>query len=249
MNIIHAALYNVQMGKYLIPVLALMIILSCKEHEPARITIVDIGTLDRAGIAKELNIINKYSPRVVGLDLLLTTDSLGKDDELIRAISNTRNVVMATALHENDPRYITRWDSLEQSHPKFSASDHGFANLTITNDSVIVRELAMRQYYRDATELAFSYAIAGKYDLATIKSAYRTGYTDFTFDKNTFGHYFKIISIEDLLEENFDKSDIIGKIVLMGYIGNKDAFYLNNARTKKISGTEIHACIIREILD
>lgn len=237
------------MGKYLIPVLAFMIILGCKEQEPAPITIVDIGTLDRVGIARELNIINKYSPQVVAFDILFTRDSLEKDDELIEALSKTPNAVVAAALHRNHPEDVTRWDSLEQCHPKFNIADHGFSNLTITDDSVIVRELAMRQYYKRETELAFSYAVAGKYDQTKIKSEYKTGYTDFVFDNGTFDYRFKIISIKDLLEENFDKNDITGKIVLMGYVGNKDAFYLNNARTKKISGTEIQAGLIREILD
>lgn len=237
------------MGKYFISALAFMIILGCKEQEPAPITIVDIGTLDRVGIARELNIINKYSPRVVAFDILFTTDSLENDDELIEALSKTPNVVVAAALHGNHPEDITRWDSLEQCHPKFNIADHGFSNLTITDDSVIVRELAMRQHHKHQTERAFSYAVAAKYDQAKIKSEYKTGYADFVFENDSFDYKFKIISIKDLLEENFDKNDITGKIVLMGYVGNNEAFYLNNDRTKKISGTEIQACLIREILD
>ena len=234
----------------LVLLVGLIFSFGCTEKEPVIITIVDIGHLDRVGIAKELSIINKYSPRVVGLDFFLTTDSLEKDYQLMEAISKSSNLVQTTMLHNNDERDITRWDSLELCHEKFKVGSHGFSNLTITDDSVIVRELPMRQYHRDETEFAFSYMVASKYDFGKIKSKYKNEDKDFSFDKNSFGHYFKVISIKDLMAENFDKNDITDKIVLMGHISNtEDSFYLDDKRTKKISGTEIQASVIREIMD
>jgi len=223
--------------------------IGCKEKESI-ITIVDIGHFDRTGIAKELVIINDYSPKVVGLDFLLTADSLNKDIPLIDILSRMKNVVQASTLHNNDPMDVTKWDSLEGYHPKFRFAYSGFNNLTITDDSVIVRELPMQQKYRDETVFAFSYLVASQYNSNKINSKYKNDNKDYVFDETTIGHYFKVISKEDLMLGNFDKNDIMGKIVLLGVVSSKeDLFYLNEMKSDRISGVEFHASIIREILD
>ncbi|MFM7850699.1 MAG: CHASE2 domain-containing protein, partial [Flammeovirgaceae bacterium] len=86
------------------------------------------------------------------------------------------------------------------------------------------------------------------YHIAECK--FKNGDNDFTFDNDAFGRYFKVISVNDLLTENFDKKDLTDKIVLMGHVSDKeDSFYLDDKRAKRISGVEIHASIIKEILD
>jgi CHASE2 domain-containing sensor protein len=236
------------MTKYLL-IVGLIFSLGCKDEESV-ITIVDIGHLDRVGIAKELTIINKYSPKVIGLDFLLTTDSLDKDIPLSEELSKTKNLVQASKLHNNDQEQITNWDSLERYHPKFRFGSHGFSNITITDDFVFVRELPMRQYYRTDTEFAFSYLIANEYDSRRVNPKYKNGDNDFSFDKNSIGRYFKVISVKDLMTGNFDKKDLTDKIVLMGHVSDtEDSFYLDDKKTKRISGVEIQASIIKEILD
>lgn len=243
----NAAKANRQMTKYLL-ITGLIISLSCKDEESV-ITIVDIGHLDRRGIAKELNIINKCHPKVIGLVFLLTVDSLDNDIPLSDELSKTENIVQASKLHDNQTTDITKWDSLERYHPKFRFGNHGFTNLTITDDSVVVRELPMRQYYRNDTEFSFSYLVASKYNAQLINSKYKNDDRDFSFDKNSIGHYFKVISPQALMTGNFDKNDLTDKIVLIGYVGGmEDSYYLDDKRTKRISGVEIQASIIREIL-
>jgi CHASE2 domain-containing sensor protein len=237
------------MTKYLLVLGGLIFSLGCKEKE-AIITIVNIGHLDRNGIAKELRIINKYGPKVVGLDFLLTTDSLEKDILLSKELARTKNIVQATKLHNNHPFYTNRWDSLERYHPKFRFGLEGFSNHAITDDSIIVRDLPMRQVYRNEIEFTFSYIVASQYDFSKIVSAFKNGDEDFTFDRKTFGHYFKVISVEDLMAENFDGKDITDKIVLMGHVsGKEDSYYLDDNKTKRLSGVEFHACIIKKILE
>lgn len=238
------------MTKYLILFGGLLCTWSCAKKEPSAITIVDIGHLDRAGIARELSIVNKYTPRVIGLDFLLTTDSLDKDIPLSEELSRTRGMIQATKLHNNDSIDITKWDSLEQYHPKFRFGNHGFSNMTITADSTIVTELPMRQHFRDDTEFSFSYSVAMQYDSYRINTKYKSGDDDFSFDKDSFEHNFKVISVKDLLDENFDKQDLTDKIVLMGAVSDrKESFYLDHRRSKRISGVVFQACIIKELLD
>src|SRR5688572_11114887 len=134
------------MNRILIIIVGLVFGLSCREQESV-FTIVNIGKLDRVGIAQQLQIINKYSPKVVALDFMLTTDSLDKDKLLAKELLKVKSLVQSTILH----RYIeplNRWDSLETFHSKFAVSTRGFSNITVT-DSVLVQELPMVQYYRN----------------------------------------------------------------------------------------------------
>lgn len=51
-------------------------------------------------------------------------------------------------------------------------------------------------------------------------------------------------------DRQFRKQDLNDKIVIMGYLGEKeDFFYLDHRKTKKVNGVEIHAAIVEEILD
>jgi CHASE2 domain-containing sensor protein len=229
--------------------IVVILLIGCSSRDTSLITIVDIGYLDRSGIAKQLQIINKYSPRVVVLDFMLTTDSLEKDVLITEALANTSNLVQSTILH-NYVESKSYWDSLETYHPKFRASAHGFSNITITDDSVIVAELPMRQFYRNNAEPALSFLAAEKSFGATLKFTHDLrDDRHHRFDKAEFTRDFKIISTSDLLNERFKKEDLTDKIVMMGQISKgDDVFYLDRSRTEMITGVEIQANFIMQII-
>ena len=235
------------MTKCLLIIVGLISSLSCKEND-SEITIVDIGHLDRIGIARQLSIIQKYSPKVIGLDFLLTTDSLDKDILLAKEILRSKNIIQASTLHEFiEP--LNYWDSLELYHEKFRNDNFGFSNITITDDSVFIPELPMIQYYRQKTIHSLSYVVAN--NSFGVKQKYKQNDDkDFYFAKSSIGRRFKIISVNDLLTEKFDKKYLKDKIVLMGHVsGKEDSFYLDDKRTKRISGVEIQASIIQQLIE
>ena len=132
------------------------------------------------------------------------------------------------------------------SHPKFKVLNYGFANIT-SEDSVLVKELPMQQLFRDRTVYAFSYVIAQ--NSFGVKPKYLdTGNKDLELDLK-LGRNYKLITRQDLTAGNFKKEDLNDKIVLLGYIGEKeDFFYLDKEKKKKIKGVEIQAAIIDEII-
>lgn len=233
--------------KYLLTFIGLISCWSCNENHSV-ITIIDIAYLDRIGLAKQLSIVKKYEPKVVGLNYLLTTDSLDKDALLVKELAESKKIILSAMLHEYIEHY-DYWDSLEQYHKKFQSENFGFSNITITDDSVFVPELPMRQRFKGRTIHALSYLIAA--NSFGVKPYYnQNGTNDFIFDRNSFGKNYKVISAKDLLSERFDKCDIKDKIVLIGHISDKaDSFYINRKRTKRISGTEIHASIIQQLIE
>jgi CHASE2 domain-containing sensor protein len=152
-------------------------------------------------------------------------------------------------LHNNDRKDFTLWDSLEECHAKFRFGKQGFSNITITDDSVILRELPMRQYFRENIEFSFSYSVALQYGLDHIHPRYTSSFEDFVFDEDIFEYSFKVISVKDLLAEKFDKKDLTDQIVLMGAVTDKEySYYIDDSKTKRISGIEFQAYLVREIL-
>ena len=56
--------------------------------------------------------------------------------------------------------------------------------------------------------------------------------------------------MSDLLTEKFDKRDLEGRIVLMGYVGpTQDVFYMDEDGSKKINGVEVQANFIDHLIN
>ena len=219
------------------------------------ITIVDAGNLNRTELGEQLKIISECSPRIVALDYFLVPDSGAIDKNLIEAFSRLNNTVQCVAVHSNTV-HKDIWDTLETSHPKFTPNFRGYSNISITDDSVIIPELPIKQFYRDDLIYSFSYVVAA--NSFGINSKYKSyvdetfgfEFRDMEFDIEEFAHKFKIISAPDLMSRNFSLSDLQNKIVVVGYIGNsEDDFYLNKERKRKINGVEIQANFIRLLLN
>jgi hypothetical protein len=227
--------------------LLLVLIESCSTKEPV-ITIVDIGRNNRLGIGKELRIVRKHSPKLIGLDFYLDNDSSAIDSILVKELNESNNVVMVEGLH----RYLEEantWDSLEVSNQKFNCKEQGFTNL-YSNDSVFTKTLSMNQLWRGELIPAFSCVVAK--NTYGIKEKYRNKglLNELDIDISGIGKNYRIITNKDLLSGNFKGDDLTGKIVLMGYIGGKeDVYYINKSKTRKLNGVEIHAELINELID
>src|SRR5688572_1099826 len=94
----------------------LLLIVSCRER-PIVITVVGIGDT-RIEIAKQVGIINRFAPKVVGLDFFLGPDSLDVDTLLVQELAKLPNTVQVVGLRGH-LEFLQMWDSLETSHPKF----------------------------------------------------------------------------------------------------------------------------------
>jgi CHASE2 domain-containing sensor protein len=228
-------------------ILGLVISLGCVSKRDPIITIVNIGHSNRIEIGRQLEIIKKYSPKIIALDFYLIPDSLDKDLILVKELEAIKNTVQIVGLHDlYEPDYI--WDSLEVSHPKFKIANHGFANLA-SQDSLLIKELPMRQSFDSNEIYSFSYVVAE--NSFGVKNKFKgTGENDLKFKMDGLGENYKLITADQLFSGQFNKEDLKDKIVIMGYIGEKeDILYLDKGKTKKINGVQVHAAIIDEIVD
>ena len=248
-----------------------------REAPPAdeSIVLVNIGNLNRAGIAQQLKIIAQYKPRVIGLDILLDTESDHEQDSILEAaLRGTPNTILAHKLLYNPD--TDQFDSSLMPIPRFrTTSELAYVNL-ITGAShqdelKVCRSFTPSETLADTTALAFSVKLASFADpdktekfLARAKQEELINYRGnvFDFGATQYGTRYFALDVGDVLNENFMGDIITDKIVIfcfMGaYLGDRltieDKFFtpLNRNFVGKADhdmfGGVIHANIVSMIL-
>ena len=205
------------------------------------IVLVNIGLLSRGEIGEQINIINKYQPKVIGLDAVfprLKSDTLG-DLILANALSNTPNIIMYGKLVEPDDDEV--WNGMELSHPLFT-QDHEVAHVNLVTESAGIEQFQFktcRSFFpmeklrdpetnstSDVPALAvkvcevYNPEVTARFlerDIDEEIVNYRGNIMDFGMTQ--FGGRFYALDVDDVLNENFDPSLLKDKIVLMGFLG------------------------------
>lgn len=205
------------------------------------IVIVNVGEISRAGIAEQINIINSFGPKVIGLDLIfrsLKSDTLG-DLMLADAIANSPNIVVYQKLLDPDESGI--WNDALYSHPLFT-QDHptAFVNLLIETAGAeqfnfkTSRSFFPREYLKNSetneidTVLAFGVALAQYLKPENVEAMfsrqneeelinYRGNVID--YGRTHTGTRFFALDVFDVLDTLFTPDLIKDKIVLMGVMG------------------------------
>jgi len=214
------------------------------------IVIVNIGHLGRRGIAEELQIINKYKPRVIGIDAFFDckgfydtvnchalVDTLG-NLMLASAIQEAGNVVLVSKVLQRDTTLdANTFDSLRRSDNMYLsvALGDGYASLeteaAYQDDAKTCRTFNPKLNVKDKVHQAFSVELARAFDsLKAKKFLQREIYSEvINYRGNVFDIYgttnypqmFYTLDVEDVLNENFVSEMIKDKIVIMGFLGEK----------------------------
>jgi CHASE2 domain-containing sensor protein len=214
------------------------------------IIIVNIGRVSRRAIAEELQIINKYKPRVVGIDAFFDcrgfydtvncralTDPIG-NLMLANAIQEAGNVVLVSkALQRDTTLDATTFDSLRRSDEMYlsPALGDGYASLetdaAYQDDAKTCRTFNPKLQIKDKLHYAFSVQLARAFDsVKTKKFLERDNYSEvINYRGNVFDIYgttnypqmFYTLDIEDVKSENFVSEMIKDKIVIMGFLGEQ----------------------------
>jgi CHASE2 domain-containing sensor protein len=213
------------------------------------IVLVNIGNLDRRGIAEQIQIISKYKPKVIGLDGFFDCatglrdtvncpqlkDTLG-NLMLSHAIREAGNVVLVSKVLQADtllPEDV--YDSLRRSDAAFLdyALAEGFASLetdaAYQDDVKTCRKFNPQIAVKDDVQYAFSVKMAMLYDSAlTNRFLKRDNYSEIInyrgnvvdFHGTTYyPQMFYTLDVSDVMTENFVSEMITDKIVIFGYLG------------------------------
>ncbi|MBK6263601.1 CHASE2 domain-containing protein [Marivirga sp. S37H4] len=250
-----------------------------REAPPAEenVVLVNIGRLPRAGVAEQIRIINKYNPKVIGVDSFFpypkdpVTDSI-----LAQALSEVDNLVMASKLL-NLKEEENYFDSMKISADPFRANaDFAFANL-VTEEGVsqedvkTCRTFTPQLNYKGDPQMAFAVRLANYYAPEKVEKFLERNkeveYINFKGNsmgsESNFATTFYALDIEDVFNENFMPEVIENKIVIFGFMGdyfgdpyNVEDKYFTPLNVKyagrgapDMYGAVIHANIISMILD
>lgn len=224
------------------------------------IVMVNIGELNRAEIAQQIEIINSHEPAVIGLDAFFRKEKTSDLDEpLEQALLKTKNLVVASKL-ANYNEEKNRFDSLELSHPKFAQNaTPGFVNV-ITDDEASFRtsrEISFKENIGDSTHWSFAAQIVKSFKNDAFKKLEARGNeTEIINFRGNFKKFYAL-DVTDIFDSTSDLSFLKGKIVLMGFLGEnfekpslEDVFFtpLNEHYAGKsypdMYGVVIHANVI-----
>jgi CHASE2 domain-containing sensor protein len=228
------------------------------------IVLVNLSNLSRAEISRQVNIINSFNPKVVGIDAIFQEEKEFFSDSLLAdAFSKCRNLVLVSKLdkyREESDVYDTLLSSIEIFN-KYASN--GFANLP--NDDKVsfrtIREFKPVSKTNGAKVKSFAVKIAEIYNPEALQALNKR---DNEIEKiNYVGNYNKFYYIDayQVLSGESDISFIKDKIVLMGFMGRslndktfEDIYFtpLNERYAGKafpdMYGVVIHANIISMIL-
>lgn len=191
------------------------------------IVLVNIGRLNREGIAEEIKIINKYKPKVLGIDAAFRAPkSLEGDTALARAMADVKNLVLVSGVHQYN-KEARQYDTLETSHAIFNRHGlTGFANLIVESDDYYksCRSFSPKENVRGHTELAFPVKVAQLYQPDIVKRFLERGntYEHINYRGDFTSGSFYALDVADIFDPGMEEAlqELMkDKIVLMGFMG------------------------------
>lgn len=229
--------------------------------EDKDIVIVNIGELKRDSIAKQIDIINRFEPKVIGVDIVFSkTKGDTMDLPLAESFSRVKSLVLVSRLisDEAGEKVI-----LDKSIPLFSQyANTGFANFIDEDEFRTVRQFSPKEYAKKEVVNAFGVKVAELYDPGATKNLFeRDNESEMIYFRRNADKY-KVIDCREVFDRQDSLGFVKGKIVLFGYLGpNKstlsmeDNFYtpMNPNYIGKsypdMYGVVVHANIISMILN
>lgn len=209
------------------------------------IVLVNIGNLPRAGIAEQIRILDKYEPRVIGVDSFFKTylgDTLGTLS-LADAISQAKSpIVMAARIDQSDSLAEIHlgdevYDQIYLSDSMFlTETDLAIVNLDteaeFQEDVKICRQFpSFRRLTNGDLYVAFGAKLAGYKDPKAVDDLikrdnefeiinFRGDFYNFFETDTTILKKFAALDYYEVLGESFDPSFVKDKIIILGYIGD-----------------------------
>ncbi|HOK38980.1 MAG: CHASE2 domain-containing protein [Bacteroidales bacterium] len=225
-----------------------------EEPTDTNIFIVNIGNLNRKEIADLIFKIQKFEPRVIGIDAVFAERRGPEDFYLRQALNSGNNIILgAFGKYENDnPVGIIK-------------SDEFFGDLPVGHLEMILYPRVVREFdkfirYNDTIVNSFSMEVISKYDKNIfLNYAQRKNQTELINYRG--GRMpFIIFDYEEISDTNENLIMLKDKIVLLGYVrmfagapaDTLDAFFTPQQKSEygypDAKGIEVHAHIISMIL-
>lgn len=226
--------------------------LSCYSQKfDKNIVLINVEDLNRSDMARLITLLNdRYDPKVIAVNLLFEREGDIEDLKLASALSRTKKLVMAVELSD--------LMILVGGNPMFypSQSTVGFYNL-IHDDGLfnITRYFNVMPDSKFGKIPTFHFAVQTAMEFDSLRAKHFVGRQSnvVEIDFNKRRRCYKVISSEEILNAVL-KTDISGKIVLLGSLNSESKYFTpllekkTNSRIK-MDELEIFANIISQILE
>lgn len=198
------------------------------------IVLVNFGDMNRLEIANTVKIINKYSPKVIGIDAFFSKPSILRVDDVVDTIfSNTKNLVLVSLLHSKEPDSFTD-TSTTVIPPYFNNNiSHGYANLKEDRAYRTIRNYRPTIQIGNKKYPSFAARIVQLYSTELYDNLLNLGNSEEVINYIGKRNKFYNISAEKILKEQQKFNFLKNKIVLLGYIGNKNSVINQNDNEDK----------------
>jgi CHASE2 domain-containing sensor protein len=228
-----------------------------------RITIINTGYEDREGIARMIDMVAQYKPKVMGLDFLFDGPREPAKDSILReTIEKNKNLVLAVQFQlDTAGKFMTA-----KNYFKTDSTLFGYANFPTKGDQETIRTYFPFKKNKEISLPSFTSSLIKLYNTEAYKKIEKKGdkqilinytrkYNEETKDKNK-----KYWVVDDLLNTPIDESLIKDRIVLFAYVNTNP----NDIEDKKftpmnekfagkswpdMNGIVVHANIISMVLD
>lgn len=233
------------------------------------IVLINIGNLDREGIAEEVNIINQFQPKVVGVDVFFRKKASPEGDKkLVEALSKVSNLVMVSKPFNFNEK-TSQYEGVQTSDSIF-LSNCSLGSATFITNSEQQEDIKICRTFNpyfsikgQDNQLAFGVKLVQLYKgESVIKFLKRKNEFETINYRGNLGVKFAYLDVENVFNYNFTPDLIKDKIVIFGYLGSyvghpswEDKFFtpLNSRYIGRANpdmfGAVIHANIASMILN
>ena len=226
----------------------------------SNIVIVNVGKLNRGEIALEIERLEAFSPKVIGIDVFFVDLKNKRDDSLLKKSLEYENIVIGSFFEIKEDS-----SSLITPNNYFGDITHGHVNLEGSADvNSVVRTFMPKINYGEQNIVINSFCseIAKKYNLNKYNILNnRNNESEIINYKYNLNNYIRF-DFDEILNPTTDLSIVKDKIVILGFIGNslgnkhstEDKYFtpLNKEFVGKslpdMYGCVIHANILSTIL-
>lgn len=183
----------------------------------SNIIIVNIGNLSRVGIAREIEKINSYNPKVIAIDAFFRGEKDKYQDSILASVlSKIQNFVMVHQLMLDNGKFAKLIHSAE-IFEKYAQP--GFANILITDDFQTVRSFSPKETINNQDQYAFSVETVRLFDSnSASKFLARDNSVEIINFRRNQDKYI-LFDVEDIFSNKRDLSVVKNKIVIFGFLG------------------------------
>lgn len=234
--------------------------LSCNSQIAERdIVLINVDTINRNGITREISIVNSLNPKVIAIDLQFSNDTeYDQDTRLIQALDKCKNLIMASVIENYTGDGVEYKRFTYGSLPDYRTNAKtGFINALPERDEFqTLKRFSIVEKVNGDYEYHFGVRTAMAYDSLKAMDFVKSNPRIIDIDYQGGRRKFKAFSAFEVLNKKVSRKDIEGKIVLMGYVGpsDEDKFFSPlNKKTKPykpdIYGLEYLANIVAQVLN